>query len=259
VCVWLCVSAGYEDQQRQKAAAATKPKESKSKNKSKPKPAAPQGNGVLAPVPSSPLLGPAPVTYSAPAPMPEPVHPGPSPHEDRRRALQERLKRIEAQIRNLERLNKLRSEASWATPHRGPPGMSQHMHSARAPSAAPPHLQAAVLETPMPAGTKRRASDVSGSGGGGASLKKFKSTSGSAPKTTTLGGGGKLGSKAIAIMSSLMENPASKAYFNRPVDPIGDGSCIASAQMGIPLFSFWERSGAALKAATCHSGYSVLD
>jgi len=34
---------------------------------------------------------------------------------------------------------------------------------------------------------------------------------------------GELGAKAELILSSLMENPASKAYFNRPVDPEADG------------------------------------
>jgi hypothetical protein len=229
VCVCLCVfpllrqivMAGYEDQQKQKAAAVSKPKEHKVKHKSKSKPAAQQGIGVSsaprpAPVHASPKLS---FSTPMPVPVPVPVHVGPSPYEDKRRVLQERLKRIEAQIRKLDRLSKPTPDVGAATPHRGAPVMLQQV---RLPSAVPPHMQALAHETPMSAGTKRRASEVSGSGGGGSStIKKSKSSSSS--KVGTVSAGAKLGNKAEIIMSSLMENPASKAYFNRPVDPAEDG------------------------------------
>ena len=87
-----------------------------------------------------------------------------------------------------------------------------------------PHAQTAVaLDMQTGVGTKRRASDIGGGGTSMSAAKKSKSSGGT--KSGGGGGlGGKLGSKAEIIMSSLMENPASKAYFNRPVDPLADGS-----------------------------------
>lgn len=224
------VIAGYEDQQKQKAASVSKTKENKVKHKSKSKPAAPQGNGVSAaprpaPVQASPKLS---FSSPAPVPVPLPVHVGPSPYEDKRRVLQERLKRIEAQIR---KLSKHTPEVTLATPHRGAPVMPQQV---RLPSAVPPHMQAMAHEALLSAGTKRRASEVSGSGGGGTlSIKKSKSLSSS--KVGTVPAGARLGNKAEIIMSSLMENPASKAYFNRPVDPASDGLLLSPT---LPYFCF---------------------
>ncbi len=91
------------------------------------------------------------------------------------------------------------------------------------------HAQTAVaLDMQTGVGTKRRASDM---GGGGTSMSAAKKSKSSGGKKSGGGGGlgGKLGSKAEIIMSWLMENPASKAYFNRPVDPLADGSTRARA------------------------------
>ena len=206
--------AGYEDQQQKAKAGQAKPKEHKSKHKSKPKSVVPQGNGANvatrpAPIHSSPLHAPT----AAPHVAPLPFHVGPSPYEDKRRGLQERLRRIEAQLKKLDRKSRPMPEPVAAASHFAP----QHFVPQRIPSAVPPHMQQAMaLEaTPAGAGTKRRASDMGASGGGGSTAKKSKSSGGS--------GSNKLGSKAEIIMSSLMENPASKAYFNRPVEPEADG------------------------------------
>jgi len=213
--------AGYEDQQQKARTAPSKPKEHKSKHKSKPKSVAPQGNGASAanrpaPIHSSPLLAPSAAPHVAPI---VPVYVGPSPYEDKRRGLQERLRRIEAQLKKLDRKNRPMPETGAAAAHFVPQQM-------RIPSAVPPHMQQAMaLEaTPGGAGTKRRASDMGASGGGGSTVKKSKSSGGS--------GSNKLGSRAEIIMSSLMENPASKAYFNRPVDPEADGD--PSCYLGPP-------------------------
>ena len=208
--------AGYEDQQKARESAAPKSKDHKPKPKPKPKIAAPQGNGSgaapkPAPVSASPQIAPS-------------VYVGPSPYEDRKRVLQDRLKRIEAQIKRLDRMGMTKVEVPSATPYSSVPQQVA--------SSVPPHMQAIVHEAPAAVGTKRRMSEMGGGGvGGGAgnvSVKKPKSGSG----TSTPNRGTKLGHKAEVIMSSLMENPASKAYFNRPVDPIADGmlavSCVVS-------------------------------
>jgi hypothetical protein len=199
--------AGYEDQQKQKE---EKQRENKPKSKPKPKPAAPHGNGISAAPRPAAVAGIPQQAAGVAAPAPALVM-GPSPYEDRKRVLQERLRRIETQLRKLDRMNKAAPEGPFgAGPQHAAHGMEQHVAS-----AIPPHMQAISYESPAAAGTKRRASE----GGGGSAVKKVKSSGG--------GGGGcsnKLGAKAEVIMSSLMENPASKAYFNKPVDPINDGA-----------------------------------
>ena len=136
---------------------------------------------------------------------------GPSPYEDRKRVLQERLRRIETQLKKLDRMGKAVPEASFAAASQLAPQHVPHSSHQQVASAIPPHMQAMPYDTPAAAGTKRRASE--GGGGGGGAVKKSRSSSGS----------NRLGPKAEVIMSSLMENPASKAYFNKPVDPVLDG------------------------------------
>ena len=184
---------GYEDQQKAREAASSKPKEKKTKVKPTTKAAAVHGNGTAAKLVSS-------------AVQPVLVNAGLLPHEDKRPLLRERLKKIEARLQTI----KAPGIAGAGMLYRGSsfPGMPQQVAS-----ALPLHMQAAAQEAPM-AGNKRRASEFGGDMG---MVKKPKS-SGSSSKA-----GGKLGQKADVIMSSLMENPASKAYFNRPVDPIADG------------------------------------
>jgi hypothetical protein len=65
--------------------------------------------------------------------------------------------------------------------------------------------------------------------------KKSKSSGGSKSGGGGGLGGGKLGAKAEIIMSSLMENPASKAYFNTPVDPLADGSTNSLSLLSLSL------------------------
>ena len=47
---------------------------------------------------------------------------------------------------------------------------------------------------------------------------------------------GRLGPKAKDILSSLMANPASQAYFNRPVDPVRDGVFSAASRVIVFIF-----------------------
>jgi len=196
--------AGYEDQQKQRE---EKHKENKPKPKPKPKHVPSQGNGVsAAPAMASGISQQAAVAYEQAKPT---VAVGPSPYEDRKRVLQERLRRIETQLRKLDRMSKAVPEASFAAASQHAPQHVPHSSHQQVASAIPPHMQAMPYDTPAAAGTKRRASE----GGGGGAVKKSKSSSGSH----------RLGPKAEVIMSSLMENPASKAYFNKPVDPVLDG------------------------------------